>query len=72
MVYKLIAKVLSARIGPCLSSIIDKAQAALVPGRNMKDNILLMQELLRGYNRKRTSPRCIIKIDLRKAYDSIS
>lgn len=72
VVYKLIAKVLSARIGPCLSSIIDKAQAAFVPGRNMKDNILLMQQLIRGYNRKRTSPRCIIKIDLRKASDSIS
>jgi hypothetical protein len=37
----------------------------------MADNVHLMQELLRHYGRKRASPRCIIKIDFRKAFDSI-
>ena len=37
----------------------------------MVDNIHLMQELLRHYGRKMASPRCIIKIDFRKAFDSI-
>ena len=36
------------------------------------DNIFLVQELLRKYARKRISPRCLLKIDLHKAYDSIS
>jgi len=30
-----------------------------------------LQELLRQYERKRTSPRCLIKIDFRKAFDSV-
>ena len=38
----------------------------------MIENIHLVQELLRKYNRKRVSPRCLIKVDLRKAYDSVS
>src|SRR5688572_13791341 len=38
----------------------------------MADNILLAAELIKGYTRKNNSPRCMIKMDLRKAYDSIS
>ena len=37
----------------------------------MIDNIFLLQELLRQYGRKRASPRCILNVDLRKAFDSI-
>jgi len=37
----------------------------------MADNIHLFQELLRNYERKRTSPRCMMKIDFRKAFDPI-
>jgi len=37
----------------------------------MADNINLLQELLRQYGRKRASPRCLIKIDFRKAFDSV-
>ena len=36
------------------------------------DNIFLVQEILRKYARKRSSPRCLLKIDLHKAYDFIS
>ncbi|GJZ75432.1 RNA-directed DNA polymerase, eukaryota, reverse transcriptase zinc-binding domain protein [Tanacetum coccineum] len=36
------------------------------------DNILLTQELLKGYNRKGGSKRSAIKIDIAKAYDTIS
>lgn len=28
-------------------------------------------ELIKGYNRKSISPRCLMKVDLKKAYDSI-
>ena len=38
----------------------------------MIENVLLAQELVAGYSRKNMSPRCAIKIDLRKAFDSIS
>lgn len=72
VIYKIISKILAGRIRPLLDFLVDKAQSAFIPGRLMSDNIFLMQEILRGYNRKRSSPRCTIKIDISKAYDSIS
>ncbi|XP_057953981.1 uncharacterized protein LOC131148278 [Malania oleifera] len=60
-----------ARIKPCLEEIIDPAQAAFIQKGSMVENIYMMQELIRGYARKRVSPRCLLKVDLRKAYDTI-
>ncbi|CAH9071538.1 unnamed protein product [Cuscuta epithymum] len=70
--YKVITKILASRLGPLLPTIIHPAQGAFVDGRLMADNIFLAQELVKGYTRKRCSPRCMIKVDLRKAYDTVS
>lgn len=51
--------------------IIDKAQQAFVRGKKISDNILLGQELLRNYHRSSGPPRCAIKIDLRKPFDTL-
>ncbi|CAH9110833.1 unnamed protein product [Cuscuta europaea] len=72
VLYKIITKIIVARLSPTLSGLINKAQGAFVDGRLMFDNIFLAHELVRGYNRKQISPRCMIKVDLRKAYDTIS
>lgn len=72
VIYKTITKILSNRLAPVLGSIIDESQAAFIKGRSLIENVHLAQELLRQYNRKRVSPRCVLKIDLRKAYDSIN
>lgn len=72
VIYKVISKILAARLAPVLNSIVDHAQSAFIEGRNLSDNIHLVQELLRKYSRKRISPRCLIKVDLRKAYDSMN
>lgn len=37
----------------------------------MGENIFIVQELLRKYIRKRISPRCTLKVDLHKAFDTI-
>ena len=54
-----------------LNDIISPSQNAFLGGRLMADNINLMQELLRSYGRKRVSPCCTIKIDFRKAFDTV-
>ena len=71
VMYKVISKILAARLAPVLLGIIDTAQAAFIQSRNMVDNIFLLQELLRQYGRKRSSPRCILNVDIRKAFDTV-
>lgn len=36
------------------------------------DNILLAQELVKDYNEHSGRPRCVIKVDIKKAFDSVS
>ncbi|KAK6781939.1 hypothetical protein RDI58_019735 [Solanum bulbocastanum] len=38
----------------------------------MMHNVLICHDLLRHYNRKNVSPRCLMKIYLKKAYDIVS
>nr|XP_016491587.1 PREDICTED: uncharacterized protein LOC107811215 [Nicotiana tabacum] len=39
--------------------------------RVITDNIIMSHELIKGYGRKNISPRCMLKIDIHKAYDSV-
>ncbi|GJS36243.1 RNA-directed DNA polymerase, eukaryota, reverse transcriptase zinc-binding domain protein [Tanacetum coccineum] len=40
--------------------------------RHIQDNIIITQELLKGYKRKQGAKRCAMKIDIQKAYDTVS
>lgn len=71
IIYKIISKILASRLAPVLGKIIDKAQSAFVEGRSISDNIHLAEALLRHYQRARTPPKCLLKVDLRKAFDSV-
>ena len=71
VIYKIISKILSARLAQALVTLIGPSQNAFLGGRYMSDNIHLLQELLRLYGRKRVSPRCMIKVDFKKAFDSV-
>ncbi|KAL0340158.1 UNVERIFIED_CONTAM: Transposon TX1 uncharacterized protein [Sesamum radiatum] len=71
VIYKIITKILVLRIRGVLDKIISPSQTAFVPGRSISDNVLLAQELFSGYNQCRLPPRCALKVDLRKAYDTM-
>lgn len=71
VVYKCVTKVLSNRLQPILPSIISSNQSAFVKGCGITDNVLLMQELVKNYHKSGGSPRCAVKMDLMKAYDSV-
>ena len=71
VVYKVIAKILAGRLTHVLKEIVSPMQNAFLGGRFMSDNINLLQELLRQYSRKRSSPRCLLKVDFKKAFDSV-
>ncbi|XP_057958536.1 uncharacterized protein LOC131151298 [Malania oleifera] len=72
VIYKVISKIMVSRIRPCLDYLVNPAQSAFIGQRSMIDNVYLVQELVRKYGRKWISPRCKLKVDLRKAYDTIS
>ncbi|GJZ84343.1 RNA-directed DNA polymerase, eukaryota, reverse transcriptase zinc-binding domain protein [Tanacetum coccineum] len=72
VIYKCISKILTNRIKTALSHIVDDNQSAFIPGRAITDNILLVQELLKGYNCANGPKRCSFKIDIQKAYDTVS
>ena len=71
MVYKIIAKILTSRLAKVVGEVVNDAQTGFLPGKHISDKILLVTELIKGYTWKYISPRCMIKVDLQKAYDSI-
>lgn len=71
MVYKLISKVITARLAAVIGEVLDDAHAGFIPGKHIGDNILLATEPIKGYDHKFISPRCMVKVDLKKAYDSV-
>lgn len=71
VVYRCITKMLANRMKLFLPTIISGNQSAFVKGRCISENFMLAQELVNGYKGKKLSPRFAIKVDLRKAFDSI-
>lgn len=71
VLYKVISKILANRMKTVLETIIGGGQSAFVQGRLIFDNIILGYELVKGYQRKNISPRCMVKVDIQKAYDSV-
>lgn len=57
---------LTNRIKGSLNNLGSLNQSAFIPGRKITDNILLTQELLRGYDWKNSAKKVI---DIQKAYD---
>ena len=54
-----------------LGSIISPTQGAFIEGRSILHKILLCQDIVKHYGWKNCSPSCLLKIDLRKAYNTL-
>lgn len=63
---------LSSRLKPVMNSLISPSQSAFVPKRVIGDNIMLAQALCRDYHLNKGQPRCAIKLDIHKAFDSLN
>src|SRR3954463_6012630 len=69
---KIISKLLMLRLAHILPLIISRKQAGFVQGRLINDNIVLAQELIQSIKKKVRGSNLVIKLDVSKAYDSIS
>lgn len=66
-----LCKILASHLKLVLPNVIDHAQSTFVHDRQISDNILLAQELFRGYGRESGVTKSALKIDLHKAFDSV-
>lgn len=51
--------------------IISGNHSAFVAGRTIAQNVLICQDLVRIYNRKNAPKSCLMKLDLKKSYDTV-
>ncbi|XP_039049072.1 uncharacterized protein LOC120190009 [Hibiscus syriacus] len=72
IVYKNVTGILVDRLSSVFPGMISMNQTTFVKGRSIVDNTLLAQELVRGYSRNKISPKCALKIDLQKGFDSLN
>jgi hypothetical protein len=69
--YKIISKIITNRIKPCLSNLISKEQLGFLKGRHIQDAIGIVQECLHSIRKKKLKD-LVLKLDLQKAYDCVS
>jgi hypothetical protein len=68
---KLITKLLALRLSPYIDGLVSNSQSAFIKRRCIQDNFLYVPNLARAYHRKR-APALLLKLDISKAFDSVS
>ena len=71
VLYKVVSKIIANRLKLLLPRMITENQSAFVRGRLLLKNVLFASELVKDYHKKSVSPRCVMKIDISKAFDSV-
>ncbi|XP_050222272.1 uncharacterized protein LOC126672364 [Mercurialis annua] len=70
-VFKLLSNVLANRLSPLLPSVISENQFGFIKGRNIHDCHMIASELIHLVKRRKEEI-FLIKLDFKKAFDSIS
>lgn len=68
---KILAKALAAELSPVIPKVVAPNQSAFVAGRSILDNFMLVQQSIRSLHRRKI-PAIMLKIDIVKAFDSVS
>lgn len=69
--YKLVAKVVEARLGAVMDKLISPTQSAFLKGRQLVDGVAVVNEVV-DLAWKKKNVCLILKVDFEKAYDSVS
>ena len=68
--YKIITKVMANRLKGILPKLIPEKQGGFIKGRNISDNIILVQEAIHS-STARKDKGMVVKLDLAKAFDCV-
>lgn len=71
LVYKIITKIIANRVKPLLKRCISPNQTAFQKGKNLGENVLLDIELIRNYQKSNCPKASMLKVDIRKAFDTV-
>lgn len=72
LVYKIISRIISSRLKEVLGDCISLNQSAFMKGRSLGENVLLSSELIRRYGKSDCPKSSMLKVDIRKAFDTVS
>ncbi|XP_013713276.1 uncharacterized protein LOC106416947 [Brassica napus] len=72
VIYKVISKIIVNRLRGSLPRCISYNQSAFIKDRLLVENLLLATEIVKDYHKEDISPRCAMKIDIAKAFDSVN
>ena len=72
VLYKCITKLISEKLNSILPDIISPSQGAFVTGRSILHNVLICQDIVKVYKRRSTRGSYLLKLDLKKAYDTVN
>ena len=72
VLYKAVSKILTNRMKAVMPFLVSPNQAAFVKGRHLGDHVLLAQSLCKDYHSNRGTPRVCFKLDISKAFDTLS
>lgn len=70
-VANIITKILATRLAPHLDSLVSNAQNAFIRKRCIHDNFIYAQRVIQSLHKK-NKPALFVKLDISKAFDSIS
>ena len=68
---KVISKILATRLRTIFLEAIEANQCAFIEERLLLENVLLASELVNGYHKTKGKPRCVVKFDIAKAFDTV-
>lgn len=68
--YKIIAKLLANRLTKVIDKLVSKSQTSFIPGRQIQDGILVLNEVL-DYAKQKRKKCFVLKVGFEKAYDKV-